>query len=647
MPAVEPTSTSPTAVLQRLLLVAVLLVVAVLVDATVPAGEPQAEGFTAPLPTGSATPAPQSVAAVDQLVFSNQYEKADRAYMAVLTTAPEDPTAHTAYALFLNYDGDLARALSEARRGVALAPDVGRSHAVLCRVLDWNGVIAEAVSEGRRAVQLAPADPLAHLYLSEALADSGSSAAAQSEIDAATRLITPASPPYVRAETHREVANLAHDRGDHLAQIDALILAEKEQPDWVERVVELAGALFDDNDVARAHTEFARALALRGGDVGMLVRLGGAAIVSGDYDDAATAFHRAAQVAPDDVAVLHGLAQVAMAHDGDPDAAAADLAAALRADPTDTQAAAYLLYIARDVWEDEARGRAMIAEAIAGASDVRPSPRRAALPDVDTLIAAHARRALAQVNKVRVAAGLAPVKLDDRLDAAAVAHSFYWLFNQARPSQQGLGIHGETPGTPGFSGATVIDRANQFGWHDGPVGEDITHRGSPEAAVADWVNSVYHRFPIMRPDLRVIGYADAGFLSLPIEDMEFGFAYPGASHAPVVYPAAGQTNVPATFDDNELPDPVPAGGPRVTGYPVTVTFDRYSSVRVSSFTLSGPTGMVGFVFTLAPSDETENSASLLPGAPLVAGATYTAHIVGTVDGAAYQRTWSFTVQNSG
>jgi hypothetical protein len=376
----------------------------------------------------------------------------------------------------------------------------------------------------------------------------------------------------------------------------------------------------------------------------MLTNLGSLAMTTGDYDDAATAYRRADAVAPDDVAVLHGMAQVSMAKDGDADAAAQYLASALRHDTGDTQAAAYLLYIARDVWLDEARGRAAIAEAVAGGNDLRPALHAKAPPDVDGLLAAHAQRALQQVNGARAEAGLPPVRLDARLAGAAAAHSFYWLFNQARPSQKGLGIHGETPGTPGFSGAGVIDRANDFGWHDGPVGEDITHRGSPEAAVADWVNSVYHRFPILRPDLRVIGYADAQIAGLPIEDMEFGFAEPGGATArPVAYPADGQANVPATFVDNELPDPVPPGGPRVTGYPVTVTFDRYSSVRVSSFTLSGPTGQVGLVFMLPPSEQTENSASLLPGAPLVAGARYTAHIVATVDGAAYERTWSFTV----
>jgi len=640
----ELTRRSPTAALQRLLLVAVLLVVAVLLDARVPSTLPQAEGFAAtpPVVGATGTPAPLSPAAIDALVFSNRYEQAEQAYARLLTAAPGDPAAHTSHALFLTYSGNLARGLSEARRGVALAPDDGRAHAVLCRALDWNGIIGEAATEGRRALQLAPDDPLAHLFLSEALADSGDSAAAQGEIDAATRLVTPSSPAYVRAEVHREAANLARDQGNQLLQIDALTSAEKEQPDWVERVAELASALFDDGDVARAHTEFHRELGLRGDDVGMLLSLGTEAMVAGDYDDASTAYDHAGQLAPDDVAVQHGLAQVLMARDGDADAAASHLATALAIDPSDEQAAAYLLYIARDVWLDEQRGLSLIAQSVSGADGLRPA-RRAAPVDVDAMLRAHAERALAQVNAVRARAGLPPVKLDDRLDAAAAAHSYYWLFNQARPSQKGLGIHTETPGTPGFSGATVYERGTQFGWHDGPMGEDITHRGGPEAAVSDWVDSVYHRFPILRPDLRVIGYADAAMAGLPIEDMEFGFAPSGVNARPVVYPADGQADVPASFDDNELPDPVPTGGPRVTGYPITVTFDRYSSVQVSSFTLSGPSGPVGYVFTLPPGDSTENSASLLPGAPLQVGARYTAHIVATVDGASYDRTWSFTV----
>jgi tetratricopeptide (TPR) repeat protein len=632
----------------RAAVLGLLVLVAVGLEAAAPAVAQRDQGFFgAVAPGGRAVGgggAPLSLAAIDELVFSNQYEKAEQAYMAVLAARPSDAAAHAAHAVFLAYTGDLARALSEARRGVLLAADDGRAQAALCRALDWNGSLPEAVAAGRRAVQLSPADPLAQLYLAEALADSGDSRGSQAALTAAGRLVGPSSSAYLRAEVHREAGNLAHDKGDALVQIDALYAAEREQPAWAERVVELASALFDDNDVDKAHAEFQKALSLRGDDVGMLVSLGGSALIAADYQDAAGAYRRAGQLQSDNREVLHGLAQVAMSLDSDADAAAAYLARAVRLGP-DWDAASYLLYIARDVWRDEARGVAMLTDAVASGNDVQPSRQRLTVPDVDARQAAHAQRALAAVNAARRAAGLSPVQLDDRIGASAVAHSYYWLFNQARPSQKGLGIHGETPGTPGFVGAGVYDRDNAFGWRDGPVGEDITHRGSPEAAVRDWVDSVYHRFPILRPDLRVIGFASAVMATLPIEDMEFGFTGGSGAHAPPVrYPGDGQTGVPAIFVDNELPDPVPAGGPRVTGYPITVTFDRRSSVRMTSFTLSGSDGSaVGTVAVLPPSDSTENSAALLPAAPLTAGTTYAAHIVAVVDGAAYDTTWKFTV----
>jgi hypothetical protein len=234
------------------------------------------------------------------------------------------------------------------------------------------------------------------------------------------------------------------------------------------------------------------------------------------------------------------------------------------------------------------------------------------------------------------------VHLDPRLSASALSHSFYWLFNYFSPSVNGLGIHREARGDPGFTAVYPWTRAAVFGYPNPRIGEDITHSGAPDSAVAEWVNSVFHRFAIMRPDLRVIGYGEANLGSVYMEDMEFGFAVAGPA-APVLYPAAGQLHVPATFVDNELPDPVPPGKPRTTGYPVTVTFSEAENVSMHAFTLTSPGGAVLAAYVLSPAGSTENSASLLPVAPLVAGAVYTARISATVNGAAYTRTWTFTV----
>jgi hypothetical protein len=250
--------------------------------------------------------------------------------------------------------------------------------------------------------------------------------------------------------------------------------------------------------------------------------------------------------------------------------------------------------------------------------------------------------ALAAVNAARASAGLAAVRLDPRLSASALSHSFYWLFNYFDPSVSGLGIHLETRGHPGYTAVYPWTRATAFDYPNQRIGEDITHSGAPGTAVSQWVDSVFHRFAIMRPDLRVIGYGDASLGSVSMEDMEFGFAVAGSA-APVLYPAAGQTQVPATFVDNELPDPVPPGRPRTTGYPVTVTFSEAERVSMHAFTLTSSSGAALAAYVLSPTPSTENSASLLPAAPLISGGVYTARISATVNGSAYARTWTFTV----
>ena len=93
---------------------------------------------------------------------------------------------------------------------------------------------------------------------------------------------------------------------------------------------------------------------------------------------------------------------------------------------------------------------------------------------------------------------------------------------------------------------------------------------------------------------------------------------------------------------NELPDPVPTGQPRVTGYPVTATFSVADSVKVASFTLSDTAGNSLPGYVLNPTVVTENSASFLPVAPLHPATKYSARIVGTNNGVAFDETWSFT-----
>ena len=614
---------------------------------------------TAPAATtrGSASPvsgstsvahAAAAVAEGDSLFFANRYADAERAYARAARDAPDDPLGHAAYALYLNYRVRFDAARGEAARAVAAGPQSARAFAVLCRVDDWSGSLPAAVAAGRRAVALDGADALAHLFLAEALADSGDYDGSRSEIAAASGLLSDSGTAYERAEVHREEGNLARDQGNPTGELSAFQAAYQAQPRWAERSAEVASAYIDNGNLEGAHGALGRAVGLAPDDPVLLSSLGRVALLQADAATADAAFTALLRLQPQSAPVLDGAAEVAMAVHHDPQRAAGLLTRALDADPGDTQAAAYLLWLARDVagGGDEAGARATIAAAAlqAARDDLAPGRHRSADPiDPDLLEAAHATAALQTVNATRAAAGLPPVGLDSRLSQSAAAHCFYWLFNNDDPAVAKLGIHHETLGSPGFSGVRPADRAQTFGWNDGQVGEDITHRGSAVAAVHDWVDSVYHRFAIVRPDLRSIGYADCGIGPLPMEDMEFGFVLDDTgARPPVAYPAAGQAGVPTTFVDDELPDPVPPGKPRTTGYPVTVTFDAVSDVQLVSFTLTGPDGVPLPAYLLAPSRDTENSASLLPTPPLRPGARYTAHIVATVDGRRYDRSWSFT-----
>jgi tetratricopeptide (TPR) repeat protein len=591
--------------------------------------------------TPSAADIDSALTAARDSMFSNHYTAADDAYRALLQRAPASAAAHAQYALFLNYRHRFDGARSEAVKAVSLDPHDGLAAAVLCRVDDWSQLLTDALGAGRKAVQAAPAEPLAHLFLSEALADGGDVGAAQMEIEAAGRLIDQQPSAYLRAERAREQGNLAGDRGDQKGQLTAFQAAHDAQPQWLYRTIELVDAELNAKDTQEARRVLDAAAAQSPDDVETLQVLGEDAFSAGDAAALVTIWTKAVALAPRDPRVLDMAGAMQVAAKQDINAAIADFQAALASDPRDFQAAAYIMAIARYVQHDDARGRAAIAAAIMTAADNTPHGRHPPVPDPDTVWSADAGRALEAVNAARAATGLPPVKLDPHLSSSAESHSYYWLFNNLSPSVADLGIHQESPGLLGYSGRYPWTRGPAFGYSGAHVGEDITHRGEPAGAVADWVNSVFHRFAIMRPDLMTIGYGEGELGALQMEDMEFGFGSSVATAA-VVYPGDGQKNVPATFVDNELPDPVPSGKPRITGYPVTVTFQPSASVLVTSFSVTGPDRSALDAYQLSPGGETENSASLLPVVPLRAATAYTAHIVATVNGTVYDHTWSFT-----
>jgi tetratricopeptide (TPR) repeat protein len=583
----------------------------------------------------------------DALLYSNRYLEAAREYQMVVAAHPDDPAAHAHLALFANYLTDHTTALAQARYAVDLAPDDGYALTVLTRVLDWSRSYDDAVLYGARATRAQPSSVLAHAFYGEALADAGRTEEARQELARAEALLTKSRrSAYERAEVARNWANYYQRQGQPVEEARELQRALAAQPDWVERTLELARYHLAHQNLDKATEYLQRSAALQPKDPSLREEVGLVAIFAQDYDTAKQAFGGAAALPGHRAYDVPLLAHIAVARDRNFDQAVTYLEGAMERNPGDLTAAAYLTAVYRYLLHDEPAARATArGEGPDPLSGAHTQPAHA---DVDDLAREREQEALLSVNRLRALAGVAPVVADPRLGAGAQAHAYYFLFNHASSGVRGLGIHDEVEGMPGFSGATVRTRARHFGVEDLPSGEVITHRGDPTAAIVDWVNTVYHRFPLLRRDLQALGYGQAAVGALPIEVMDFAFrarAVPGRGM--VSYPVAGQVNVPTAFYGNEIPDPVPNAAYPV-GYPITLTFDRGARVQIASHHLRDGDGQEVDAHVLLPSDSAmEDSLALLARRPLQPSTTYLVEVTGTLEGAPFEKRWQFTTATSG
>ena len=214
------------------------------------------------------------------------------------------------------------------------------------------------------------------------------------------------------------------------------------------------------------------------------------------------------------------------------------------------------------------------------------------------------------------------------------------------PSIRDLGIHKEQSDGQGYVGDNVLTRAQHFGYPTRSMAEVITHRQDPAAAVTDWIDSVYHRFPILRSDLLELGYGDAYLGPLTVQVMDMSYRETSKGQV-ILYPAPNQVDVPTAFNGNEIPDPAPNAAYPI-GYPVTATFDRNARVSITGFHFRGPTGGDIAGVSLSPGDPstttTENSFAFLANTPAATGTTYSMDLTGTINGVAFHKTWHFTTR---
>jgi Tfp pilus assembly protein PilF len=586
----------------------------------------------APKPSG-----PSAQSALD-LMFQNKYAAAATQLQDLIRAHPKDAKDHATYALVLNYETKQKAALDEALKAQKLAPNDGFILTILTRVEDWNSELQPAARDGAAAVKAAPNSPLAHAFYAEALADVGRYDEAKAQLTKGADLAKKGS-AYDRGEVERNWANYYRDQKDYPQALNHLKLAAGAQPNWVERLLELARFSVARQDLTAATQFLERAATLSPDDAGLREQLGDVALFAYNFDVAKRAYQAALQLQPRSALDLEMLGEFAVAVDKDATTAAKDERAAIAAEPTDQEAGAFLVAVLRYLAKDETAALQAAKETVApAAANTAPATT---FVDLDKAAADRQTVALATVNRYRKLAGLTPVTSSALIHQSAKAHAFYTFFNGALPSIQGLGIHKEEATGQGYIGDNVLTRAQHYGYQLPSMAEVITHRTEPVAAVADWIDSVYHRFPLLRADLVDLGYGDAYLGPMTVQVMDMSYREKATGRV-ILYPAPNQADVPPAFNGNEIPDPAPNASYPI-GYPVTATFDRNAKVGIGVFHLTDPSGTDLPGVTLLPSQaDMENSFAFLANVPLKAGTTYTADLTYTLNGRAGHAVWKFT-----
>jgi len=255
--------------------------------------------------------------------------------------------------------------------------------------------------------------------------------------------------------------------------------------------------------------------------------------------------------------------------------------------------------------------------------------------------------ALDYLNALRVSAGLPAMAYDLSLGQAASRHASYLKANPGSPAHQ------ETPGALGFCGERPWDRGEYWGYLDS-VAEVVAYEGPAEAAVEAWLETIYHRLPLVHPANTEMGYGYAGGLREPggtfnvINSGSGGDASGEPETVPWPYP--GQTGVRTSWRGLESPDPLRLypGTTGPVGYTISLTFtSQPSSLTLTSWTLTGSDGSRPGAMTFSPANDDwlKDTVALIPYQPLAPLTTYAVSLAGVVDygqgPGPYGRSWSF------
>jgi uncharacterized protein YkwD len=126
------------------------------------------------------------------------------------------------------------------------------------------------------------------------------------------------------------------------------------------------------------------------------------------------------------------------------------------------------------------------------------------------------------LNDVRGRHNLAPVTWDDTLQAAAESHAHYIMTHKAAIDASGVSIHVEDASMSGFTGETFVTRGEHFNYTGTCFGEVVAFKPTAVGAARSWIESLYHRFPLLDESAVHVGYAELQLDTIKVNVLEVG-----------------------------------------------------------------------------------------------------------------------------
>jgi hypothetical protein len=230
--------------------------------------------------------------------------------------------------------------------------------------------------------------------------------------------------------------------------------------------------------------------------------------------------------------------------------------------------------------------------------------------------------------------GIDCAELVAELCTSAENHCDYYATNLGTTCEA-ASAHDEIDGCPSFTGVTAGDRMTAAGYTGRGWAEDMAFRNDPTRSMQTFIDSVYHRTPVLSPWYRDVGYGSA----TGCDTVDFSAGPTTATTVTAFYPYAGQTGLPVSFDGSrEGPQPPapPSGWP--SGYPITL-FARGITVSSHVITVNGSSTELAHVWTT-----TTNAYVMYTNTPLTAATTYHVTIQATRGTTPLTFDWTFTTR---